>query len=308
MSPSIGIIFITHNAKHHLPYCLPPIISSSLKPRVLVVNSSSNDGTVELAERMGAETLVIPRNEFNHGLTREKARKYLNTDIVVMMTPDAYATDSEMISMLVSPIIQGKASFSYARQIPHKGAGFFERFPREFNYPKLSVLQIRSIDDSHIYGAKLFFCSDSCAAYLNKALDDIGGFSETLIAEDYIAAIKLLSSGFKIAYVSDAVVMHSHRYSLKDEFKRLFDTGYIRGKDKDIEKLTGRTEKSGSKYFKSFIKESFQTNFFYVPYSILVCITKYLGFRVGYIAVNWPVFLKKALSSSDFYWISKPQN
>ncbi|HEY4831864.1 MAG TPA: glycosyltransferase family 2 protein, partial [Waddliaceae bacterium] len=58
---------ITHNAKHHLPCCLPPLLQSSLKPRVLVVNSSSNDGTVEQAQSLGAETLVIPRADFNHG-------------------------------------------------------------------------------------------------------------------------------------------------------------------------------------------------------------------------------------------------
>jgi rhamnosyltransferase len=74
--PSIGVILITHNAKHHLPHCLPPLLNSSLKPRVLVVNSSSNDGTLELAQEMGAETLAIPRKQFNHGLTRELARKH----------------------------------------------------------------------------------------------------------------------------------------------------------------------------------------------------------------------------------------
>jgi hypothetical protein len=74
---SVGVAIITHKAKTHLPYCLPLVLASSLAPRVLVVNSSSNDGTVELAKDMGAEVLVIARKEFNHGLTREGARKEL---------------------------------------------------------------------------------------------------------------------------------------------------------------------------------------------------------------------------------------
>ena len=39
------------------------MLSSPLHPRVLVVNSSSNDGTVEEAEKLGAEVLVIPRHQ-----------------------------------------------------------------------------------------------------------------------------------------------------------------------------------------------------------------------------------------------------
>ena len=72
--PSIGVAVITHNARQHLSKCLPPWLQSPLKPKVLVVNSSSKDGTVECAKEMGADVLIIPRHEVNHGKTREKAR------------------------------------------------------------------------------------------------------------------------------------------------------------------------------------------------------------------------------------------
>ena len=74
---SVGVVVITHAAREHLGRCLPPILGSPLAPRVLVVNSSSGDGTVEEALRLGAEVLVVPRGEFNHGTTREVARKQL---------------------------------------------------------------------------------------------------------------------------------------------------------------------------------------------------------------------------------------
>lgn len=125
---SVGCVFITHTAKKHLPQCLPPILKSPLKPRVLVMNSSSGDGTVELAEQLGAETHVIPRSSFNHGTTRELARKLLGTDIVVMMTPDAYMVDEHALEKLVRPIIEGRAGASYARQIAHHGADFSKHF------------------------------------------------------------------------------------------------------------------------------------------------------------------------------------
>ncbi|TXI41599.1 MAG: glycosyltransferase, partial [Nitrosomonas sp.] len=165
MADTIGVVVVTHRAKHHLKECLSPLISSPLRPRVLVVNSSSFDGTVEEAERLGAETLVVPRSSFNHGSTREKARKYLNTDIVVMMTPDAYAVHESLLERLLEPIIARKASLAYARQVPRTGAGIFESFPRHFNYPPTS--HIRGIKDVSLWGVYSFFCSNSCAAWLN---------------------------------------------------------------------------------------------------------------------------------------------
>ena len=114
-NPTVGVAVITYNARHLLPYCLPPLIQSKLKPRILVVNSSSTDGTVELATQFGVETLIVPRKDFNHGATRELARKALGTDFVVMITPDAYAVDNTVLEKLLEPLFSKKASHSHAR-------------------------------------------------------------------------------------------------------------------------------------------------------------------------------------------------
>ena len=159
---TVGVAVITHNARKHLSYCLPPLLQSPLNPRVLVVNSSSQDGTVEQAKASGAEVLVVKRADFNHGSTRERARKFLGTDIVVMVTPDAYAVDKDVLGKLIDPLLHGQAKIAYARQLPHDGANFFEAFSRAFNYPAES--HVRGIDDAPTYGPytvflfKLFCC------------------------------------------------------------------------------------------------------------------------------------------------------
>jgi rhamnosyltransferase len=299
---SIGIAIITHNARNHLQFCLPPLLNSPLKPKILVVNSSSHDGTVELAREMGAETLVIPRKEFNHGHTREKARKLLNVDIVVMMTPDAYPIDQEMIGKLVEPLRQEKASISYARQIPHAGAGFFESFPREFNYPNNS--HIRGLEDISKYGVYTIFCSNSCAAYLNHALDEIGGFKPVLLGEDTFAVAELLLKGHKVAYTAEAIVSHSHGYSLKQEFKRSFDTGLIRKQQSELIKLFGKDETRGREFVKQMMGTVLKKQPHMLPYACFQTLAKYVGYRLGTGCVNLPNSIKKLFSSQDFYWSS----
>jgi rhamnosyltransferase len=297
---TIGIALITHNAKHHLSKCLPPLLNSSLKPKVLVVNSSSTDGTVEEALRMGADTLVIPRAEFNHGLTRELARKTLGTDIVVMMTPDAYAVDNHVIEKLVAPLLKKKASVAYARQIPHDGAGLFESFPREFNYPTES--HIRSIFDVTHYGIYTVFCSDTCAAYLNEALNEINGFQEVLTGEDTVAVAKLLHRGHRIAYVAEAIVKHSHHYSLLQEFRRHFDTGLARKTYENLLLFAGSDSTRGKEYVRALFAKIKNEKPWLMPYACLHVIAKWLGYRIGAASVNAPHWFKKALSSQDFYW------
>lgn len=297
---TVGIVITTFKARNHLAHCLPPLLNSPLKPRVLVVDSSSNDGTVELAQQMGAETIVIPQSEFNHGATREMARKHLKTDIIVMVTQDAYAIDEHVIEKLIAPLIAGKAAVAYARQIPHDGAGFFEAFAREFNYPVDS--HIRCIANVSKYGVYTVFCSDSCAAYLNEALDIVGGFRPVLTGEDTVAAACLLQNGFRVAYVAEACVKHSHGYSLKQEFQRHFDTGIARHDYRHLIAFAGEDEKRGKLYVKTLIRRVVKETPIRLPYACFHVLAKWLGYRIGTASTDAPIWFKKALSSQKSYW------
>lgn len=299
---TIGVAVITHCARHHMERCLPPLLRSPLNPKVVVVNSSSQDGTVERAREMGADTLVIPRKEFNHGSTREKVRKYLGTDIVVMITPDAYAIDEHMLGHLIAPIQKGIASVSYARQLPHDGADFLESFARIYNYPKES--HVRAIGHASQYGVYTLFCSNACAAYNNQALDEIGGFPTVLLGEDTFAVAKLLKRGHQIAYVAEALVKHSHRYSLLQEFRRNFDTGLARKLHEDLIREYGRDEKRGKEYVKQMCKQLWKEKPHLLPYAYLQTLAKFVGYKLGRRCVKAPLWIKKALSSQDFYWVS----
>lgn len=299
---TIGVAIMTHRAKKHLKQCLPPLLASPLKPRVLLVNSSSYDGTVELAQSLGAETLVIPRREFNHGTTRDLARRHLKTDIVVMMTPDAYAIDSSLLEKLVAPIQQNLASIAYARQIPHDGADFFESFPRQFNYPDTS--ELRRLSDISHYGVYTFFCSNTCAAYSNSALDEIDGFGPVIFGEDTLAVAKLLKRGHAIAYVAEAVVKHSHRYTLKQEFKRHFDIGLARREARNLLLEAGNDHARGAQFVSAMLSQLASKHPHLLPYGCLQVAAKWLGYRLGQASLHAPLWLRKTCSSQDFYWIS----
>jgi len=303
--PTVGIGVITYKDGKHLKYCLPPLLKSPLRPKVLVFNSSSNDGTVEEAERLGAETFVIPRKNMNAGTSREKTRKKLGTDIFVAMTPDAYALDEHMIERLVKPIVEGKVAVSYARQIPHDNATPIAKFSRIFNYPEQS--QIRGIEDVDRYGSYLPFCSDTCAAYSQKALDEVGGFRWVLGGEDTIATAMLLRKGYKVAYVAEAVVKHSHNYTPMKEFIRHFDTGIYR----HIWRKTlffgkGSDGSRGVRYLLGMIQYLRKTAPTWLFTSILQLAMGYAGYIVGKFGCDFiPNSIKMRISHADYFWWSE---
>ena len=287
---SIGVAVLTRQAAFLLRDCLSPLLACRPMPRVLVVDSSSTDGTAELARRMGADVLSIRRDEFNHGVTRELARRTLGTDIVIMMTQDARPLGPELVGNLINPILQGKASVAYARQLPRDCAGFFEAFPRHFNYGETD--EIRSIEDIGRLGAYTFFCSNSCAAWSNSVLDSIGGFAPTKALEDTIATAKLLHLGHKIAYCADALVVHSHPFTLVEEFKRQFDTGCVRALHKKLLFSGGGDERRGATYAVEMLRQLVGSQPYLVPYAIAHITLKYLGYRLGFHSHALPMLLK----------------
>ncbi len=279
MKKTIGCVLLTCNAKEHLPHGLPPLLNSPLKPRLLIVDSSSDDGTIELAKQFGVEAIVIPKEEFNHGATREMARHHLGTDIIVMITQDAYLANEHTLEALVTPILHEKAAAAYARQIPHRNASFFESFPREFNYPEKS--QLRSLRDLPKYGVYTFFCSNSCAAYDSAKLDEIGGFPSVILGEDTVAVAMLLRKGYYVAYVAEALVHHSHCYSLKQEFKRSYQTGMARQSYAHLLQGGGSDSKRGVEYAKAMLKRLAMTSPQLIPYACFHLFTRWLGYQLG---------------------------
>ncbi len=290
------------NTRHFLEN-LEKIISSGFD--VLVVDSSSSDGTASEAKRVGAEVLVIPRADFNHGATRESVRKKNSKDIVIFLTQDVVIISSSFIEFLVKPLIESKEiAVSYARQIPHENADIFEAFPRVFNYPEKS--EIRSLADVDKYGIYTFFCSNSCSAYRNEQLDEIGGFDPLMNSEEYFAVVKLLNKGYKIAYVAEAVVKHSHRYSLSEGFKRYFDIGYVRALFPEVNQKVGRAEPRGWMYAKKLMAELVKRKQFHlIPFATLQFATMWFGFRTGYYSHWLPTEVKKRLSAQPEFWTSK---
>jgi rhamnosyltransferase len=301
----VAVILFTKDAAALLP-AVDAAVGSDLALK-LVVDSSSRDGTVELASRLGWVVTSTPA-AFDHGGSRRwavrKALEVMGRDgVVVLLTQDAVPSGArgEAIKRLAGMLEDHGLGAAYGRQLPRPGAGPFEAHARLFNYPDRS--EVRSMEDGKRLGIKACFFSDSFAAYRLEALEQVGGFPErAIVGEDVIVAAKLLKAGWKIAYVADACVYHSHDLTPLQEMRRYFDIGVFHARESWILREFGKPEGEGLRFLRSELRYLWQHAPWRIPESFLRAALKYLGYRLGR-AERWlPLGLKRWLSLQKHFW------
>lgn len=248
---------------------------------VYIIDSSSTDDTVKIAEKYGSNIKIIPKIEFGHGKTRALASDNISADYIVFLTQDIILENETSIIDLCRPLqIDPSIGVSYGRQLPTRSADFFGNFSRIFNYPNKSYLKTQR--DIRKLGIKATFCSDSFAAYNRKNLLAIGNFVDTDFGEDALAAAMFLLNGYKVFYCADACVYHSHKYSLKEEFFRYMKIGQFHKREKNIFSKFGTVNSEGIKYVIaewSYLMKS--GRWYNIPVAIIREINKFIGYKIG---------------------------
>jgi rhamnosyltransferase len=277
----ISVIIPTLNAGASIGELLSKLLSQTMPPfEIIVIDSSSGDTTVNIAEGMGAKTIVIPQSAFNHGGTRNRAAMEAKGDILIFMTQDALPCDTILIEKLTDPLRDSPVAAAFGRHIPNQNASLLEAFAREFNYPEQGA--IKGINDVKAYGIKTFFFSNVCSAVKKDVFLKAGLFPEGVPSnEDMLLAAKLIINGNKIAYVPNAKVIHSHNYSLLKQFGRYYNIGSSLRKNGWVLQYA-RSEGEGARFMKEQILFVIKRKkYILLPYIFLETFAKYTGFRLG---------------------------
>lgn len=223
----------------------------------------------------------LPKSEFDHGGTRERAAQLCKGDIMVFMTQDALPADRKLISSLVSHLEETPdAGACYARQLPRSNCRYLERYTRSFNYPEES--SVKRASDIEKYGIKTYFCSNVCAAYDRNVYHKVGGFvSRAIFNEDMIYAGNMVKAGYSVAYAADARVYHSHNYSCIQQFHRNFDLGVSQAEHPEI--FAGiPSEGEGIRLVKKSFAYLLRTGHIWlIPQLVFQSGAKYAGYFLG---------------------------
>lgn len=273
--------------------------------RVLVIDSGSTDGSIEVAKSAGFDVLEIPQAEFNHGATRQKGMELLaDYPFVVCATQDIIFAEADALWHLRRAFDHPLVGAAYGRQLPRPGAGVFGAHARLFNYPELSRLQ--NLASSRHEGIKAAFNSNSFAAYRQSALRAVGGFPhDVVLGEDAWVAGKMILAGLFIAYCAESRVFHSHDYSLRQEFARYFDIGAFHQQASWLRESFGKAEGEGIRFLESEWRYLLRRAPWRLPESLLRASLKYSAYWLGQRADKMSPTWQERLSMHKNYWRKK---
>lgn len=269
---------------------------------VLIIDSGSDEKYYKYLISSRYSVKKISADDFNHGGTRQLGMDFFpNKDVYIFLTQDAVLTDENDIYNLLKPFSDETVGCAYGRQLPQHDATFFAAFARDFNYGKKSY--VRAFSDHTQYGLKTVFISNSFAAYRKDAMIDVGGFpSDTILSEDMYVASKMLLAGWKIAYVADAKVYHSHNYTVAQEFHRYFDIGVFHAREPWIRDKFGNAEGEGKRYVLTELNMLLKNNPVNIPEMFIRDGAKFFGYRLGILERYLSKSQKRKLSMTKSFW------
>ena len=189
---------------------------------LIVADSGSTDGSVEVARRHGATVIEIDPRDFKHGPTRNRIAEQATGDVLAFLTQDATPAAGWLDAI--------GAAFAAD---PDLGALFGPHLPRPDTTPMIAreLTQYFATfagpggpDDPHVFGAgDETFLSNVNAAYRRECWAEIR-FADLAYSEDQAFGRELARHPrWRKRYDPAAAVLHAHDYPAGEFFKRYFD-------------------------------------------------------------------------------------
>jgi len=230
MIATVGLL--VKNAAPYLPEILSAVLSQRLEAEfeVLAVDSGSTDATLQILARYPVRVIRIPPEAFNHGETRNLVAReaHFSSQFVVYLSQDALPRDDQWLSNLLSPFAEDPSVAGvFSRHIPRPGASpsLVRQLTTQWQTGGEHRLVKQMPDSIAEYEANkdyyIYFSNTSSA--LRREVWRSIPFSPVGFAEDADWADRALRAGHKVVFEPKSVVVHSHDYSIIEQFRQNVD-------------------------------------------------------------------------------------
>ncbi|MFZ0042877.1 MAG: glycosyltransferase [Solirubrobacteraceae bacterium] len=302
----ISVVIPVKDGGEGLARCLAGIRSqkASEEVEIVVIDSGSTDGSLDVARAHEAVVYEIPTRDFSHGASRNLGASRARGELLVFLSQDAVAVDEQWLTRLTAPVLRDDGcAGAYGRQLPNEGATPPESYFLNFLYGPEPRRQRAPTVDELSMNTTLF--SNVNSAIPRDIWQRFPFVEDIIMSEDQEWSRRVLLAGFSIAYEPAAAVRHSHNYSMAGAFRRFFDSGasssraYMAGARNSSRVLRS----SAIDYARGEIRWLWQTGQRrWIPYAALYESAKMVGLLAGVKHERIPLGLKRRLSMMPSYW------
>ena len=186
---------------------------SDIPFEVISCDDGSDDATPEIISSF-ASVLSVPRpeGEYLPGRRLNYMVKQSKGDIIVFNNADAVPKNDKWLANLIAPLLDGRADAVYGNQLARPDADYLVRKDN-----------LRAFGDGRTAAKWNFFFSLATSA----------AWREDLLAHPFNESIRFSEDvewahrrPLRIVYAPDAVVEHSHNYTLRALKRRFYGEGY----------------------------------------------------------------------------------
>ena len=218
MEDLISVLIRSHNDEAFVEAALRAILEqeSPVPFEVLSCDDASEDRTPEIiASFPEVLRLARPDGPYLPGRRLNYMIRQCRGNLVVFNNADAVPQNRHWLRNLTAPLLAGTADAVYANQLPRRDAAFLVRKDH-----------LRAFGDGRAAAKWRFFFSLASAAAMREDLMRNPFDEEIRYSEDVEWAHR---RSLRVVYAADALVEHSHNYTLRELSRRFYGEGYADG-------------------------------------------------------------------------------
>jgi len=213
------IVMRSYNDIETIPETLESLHRQRAAFKLFVFDNASTDGTREEVERYTSNIINVPEGAYVPGRVLNRAMEMTTGPIVVFLNSDCTPVDESWLEALLAGFEDEKTAAVFGRQIPRLDC-----------YP----LYARDITETYGDGYRQRFFRhifSMASSAVRRSVWEQTPFSEQLqYSEDIDWTWRVKGRGYRIRYVPDSMVFHSHNYTTGAFYKRHYGEGKAEAK------------------------------------------------------------------------------
>lgn len=217
----ISVIIRTYNEIRHIEAVLKSIKKQSYgNYEIIVVDSGSNDGTIDVIKKYNCNIVNIRKEDFNYSYASNVGCENASGDILLFLSGHSILCKKNYFLKLVKYYKKYNIDGCYGDLVPYFRGGLYEKIFYYAGYMKNIFTPKKCDYDIH---PGILSCSN---ASIKKSVYEKHKFDVELGtgAEDVEMAKFILTNGGKIMYFRSLLVRHSHHKNsrqFKNELRKL---------------------------------------------------------------------------------------
>jgi len=208
------IIMRSYNDMPLISHTLAMVSRQTIPFQLISLDNESTDGTSREIDRYTDHIVTIPRGAYIPGKVLNQGVEMSHGEFVVFLNSDCTPQNEEWLQNLLNGFTDDRVAAVFGRQIPR---------------PDCHPIFARDTEDTYGDGSRQKYwrhCFSMASSAIRRSVWETMRFDETLqYSEDMDWTWRARQKGYQIRYVPDAIVMHSHNYTLRQFYRRHYGEG-----------------------------------------------------------------------------------